>query len=1159
MNLKQPYSRDNYIRFLRDSFLTDTLKISAEKLKPEISTKYIKDVYRLGKDADLDLSIFEIRHDSEYDPRVSLSKETFRLMSQYGMRKALAVYTSPRSENYRLSFITIDISLDGAKVKRTYSNPRRYSYFLGPEAKTRTPEQFLIKKGRVKDHDDLQSRFSVEVVNKEFYKSIAEKFTELVGGQRKIKSKIEKFRRKLKLPSVDENSAQVYQEFTVRLIGRLVFCWFLKMKKSDAGIPLISDDVLSLEAAKNTSGYYQNVIEKLFFEVLNTPFDERRAVFKKEPFKSIPFLNGGLFNPHDKDYYKTDGLGVSKYLNTLSVPDTWLREFIEILETYNFTVDENTSVDIDLSVDPEMLGRIFANLLAEINPETGESARKATGSFYTPRPIVEYMVDESLKQYLTTKTNIDEEKIIKLLSYDSWGDEDHIELSEREKQIIVDALDKLKILDPASGSGAFPIGILNKMLVILQKVDQDSKMWLDRQLGKIEVPALRTEVKRKLESENVDYIHKLGIIQNSIYGVDIQPIAVELSKLRCFLSLIVDAKVKDDEDNRGIQPLPNLEFKFVAANTLIGLPGKPQQGELLNVDEEIAKLEELRRLYFTAFGEDKKNIEREFKKTQKELVKNYFKKKAKDERAVKIANWNPFSDDASDWFDPEWMFGLPVHSGDGGFDIVIGNPPYMQLQKNSGKLSKLYKHKGYETFETTGDIYVLFYELGFKILKPKGILTYITSNQWMRVNYGKSLRKFLSKLNPLILVNLGPKVFHSATVDTNIFIGEKANNDNQLKGLILKNINEIEKLQKNDFHDMHDLDDSAWFISDYITQKIRKTINNKGTPLKEWKLNIYRGVLTGLNDAFVIDDIKRDQLVNQDRYSEEIIKPLLRGRDIQRYVAEWNGGYVISTFPSLKLNIDKYKAVKEYLEGFLPILKQTGEIFKNNEGNKVRTRKKTNNKWFETQDQIGFVNEFKKEKIIWKRIGSIIRFAYSDKEIYCLDSTCIATGEKIKYLTAYLNSKLGIYQLLNSAPKTGMGDVIISVQALEPLPVYHPNQIEEEYFKRLVDYILFMKSRKLTDVKEKLIPVYFEQIIDGMIYDLYFNEILKQHDREIIKHLEQLPTINDNINSSQNLDIVKSVFDRFNDNNHPIRNNLFYLDSIPEIRMIEGKNENNRY
>jgi len=359
------------------------------------------------------------------------------------------------------------------------------------------------------------------------------------------------------LPSGQDHEA--LQRFAVRLIGRIVFCWFLKKKKSDKNkIALVQEDILSVQAIEKNNNYYHKVLEPLFFEVLNTEIEERKEFIKEdEKWKNVPFLNGGLFDPNlHQDFYEIDeNLNRSKYENTLKVPDERLKELFEIFETYNFTIDENTSVDIDLSVDPEMLGRIFENLLAEINPQTEKTARKATGSYYTPRPIVEYMVDESLIQYLITKLSplerggsdlsesgcvtALEQKIRNLLNYTI----EDSSLNDEETEQVIDALDEIKILDPACGSGAFPMGILQKMLLILEKVDPDSMNWLIRQLDKISNPAVKKAVEEELMNKDWKYIHKMGIIQNAIYGVDIQPIAVELSKLRFSLQLLLMKKL----------------------------------------------------------------------------------------------------------------------------------------------------------------------------------------------------------------------------------------------------------------------------------------------------------------------------------------------------------------------------------------------------------------------------------------------------------------------------------------------------------------------------------------------------------------------------------------------------------------------------------------
>ena len=270
------------------------------------------------------------------------------------------------------------------------------------------------------------------------------------------------------------------------------------------------------------------------------------------------------------------------------------------------------------------------------------------------------MTEKTEKEYCQINNQKDiDDKLNRLLSYGDW----EIDLTETEKDSIIDALDRAKIIDPACGSGAFPMGILHKMLLILQKIDPESKQWLSKKLARIDNEILRKELEKKLKTENWDYVHKLGIIQNSIYGVDIQPIAVEISKLRFFLSLIVDEKIDDDKPNRGVVPLPNLEFKFVAANSLIGLP--KAEGGLAESHKDIEILRKFRDTYFTSYGDEKRDIEEQFLETQKRMFEHSLDWQTTRSQTYKLSEWNPFSDEASSWFDPEWMFGVRD-----GFDIV---------------------------------------------------------------------------------------------------------------------------------------------------------------------------------------------------------------------------------------------------------------------------------------------------------------------------------------------------------------------------------------------------------------------------------------------------------------------------------------------------------
>ncbi len=757
MNFKDSYHRDDFLLFLKD--LIPGIAKDVRPVSLGSGYKAIKNAIFLGSSDELDLSIFELKIEGKAEKKIFHAKEGFRLMKEYQAFKALAVYFSEEDRNWRLSLMQMTPErTENGKTTQKFSNPRRYSFYLGPQAKTKTPENFLIKKGVVKDFEDLLSRFSVEVVNKEFYKEIAKFFRRLVGGDVKLGSNLDHFEQEMTLPSVDKTDHNTYQEFAVRLIGRVIFCWFLKQKKSSEGISLLSDEFLSTKAVELNDNYYHNILERIFFEILNKPLNQRNPEFSNT-YGKIPYLNGGLFDPHNDDFYENQPNWA------LKIPDDWFLKLFEILETYNFTIDENTVLDADLSIDPEMLGRIFENLLAEINPETGESARKSTGSYYTPRPIVEYMVDQSLVQYLLSKTRVSEEKIKALISVDELDDELY-PLIDQEKQKIIAALDEVKIIDPACGSGAFPIGILQKIVFVLGKIDQNGQLWFEKKTEDLD-PLLKEDFKKKFANENFDYIRKTGVIRDSIYGVDIQPIAVEVSKLRCFLTLIVDEDIDENAENRGIKPLPNLEFKFVAANTLIDLPGSGASDGRINLFEDdsgINQLKKLRDQYFVSNGYDKERIKSKFKDIQREMFKNQIGKGGQGTMTMALAAWNPFADESSSWFDPEWMFGTK------NFDVVIANPPYeTSRSKGISEQEKKYLQNNYETAEDKFDYYVFFIEKSAKISKPLGVVCLITPSTYLTKPLSKKIRSFLLRNKILDIKEFKGLVFQ-AVVPTAIII-----------------------------------------------------------------------------------------------------------------------------------------------------------------------------------------------------------------------------------------------------------------------------------------------------------------------------------------------------------------------------------------------------
>ncbi len=772
--LEQPYNKDLFEEFLK-GFLPDFVKDDRPVRTQENSI--LTEVRQLGISKDTNLAILEAQcEETDSKKRIAITQAAFKVLRDHGIRNAVIAFHDG-ADQWRLSLLTSTLELIEGKVIKKDSNPRRYSYLLGVGAKTRTPHKYLIEKGRVSDIKSLQERFSVEVVNKQFYESIAELFTKLVGGERGRT----RHAGLLKInDQINQNSE--HQEFAVRLIGRIIFSWFLKEKKSTAGVPIIPEELLSLSAVTAHRDFYHSILEPLFFELLNKRAGNRHEALRRMPFSTVPYLNGGLFSPQYDDYYQQNSLTGGGNTDIVSIPDNWFTELFTVLEQYNFTVDENTSYDVDLSIDPEMLGRIFENLLAEINPETGESARKSTGSFYTPREIVDYMVDNSLREYLKSKTGIDEKKLQAIIS---WGQEDDTEhpLSDVDKKKIVDTLATLTILDPACGSGAFPIGLLQKVVYVLQQADEKAEIWLENQLKYVNSPELRRDIEEKYKNENYDWLRKLGVIRESIFGVDIQAVATEIAKLRCFLTLIIEEEVDDTKENRGIRPLPNLDFKFVTANSLKGLPDSFTQAQApsMNLFEDSSHIEQLKSIrnqYFSADANERSRLQVGFKDLQLSMFRSRVASGgATSDLYNVLSDWNPFSHEKTEWFDSEWMFGLD------GFDIVIANPPYVGFgSRGANKVTSNEIETIKKAFPNSAEykinLYPLFMELAIRLSNSGGIQCYIVPDSFLLGKYFSKIRKYILKsANILSLVLFNGSVFGAVVGFSVVYVMRKGSEE----------------------------------------------------------------------------------------------------------------------------------------------------------------------------------------------------------------------------------------------------------------------------------------------------------------------------------------------------------------------------------------------
>ena len=936
----------------------------------------------------------------------------------------------------------------------------------------------------------------------------------------------------------DENRTLKPEEHVIRLITRLLFIWFIKEKG------LVTDelfnkaqiqDLLKEGDFDNDDSYYRAVLQNLFFATLNTEIDKRkfstvgyatnrdfsRYRYKnqmREPdkllemFGETPFINGGLFDCLDsweatgEESYRIDCFSDNQY-KKLSIPNRLFFDtqqgLIPLLEHYKFTVEENTPIEQEVALDPELLGRVFENLLAAYNPETGATVRKQTGSYYTPRPIVDYMVEEALVATLSQKCDptdgdakLWDERLHYLLDYAQAFDDASEWFDDAETDGIVRAISELKVLDPAVGSGAFPMGMLHKLTLALRRLDPDNNRWeqlqKERALQRAEVAfdtqddeARREELVEIDETfkryRDSDFGRKLYLIQNSIFGVDIQPVACQIAKLRFFISLAIEQAPEQKAENFGIKPLPNLETRFIAANTLICLKA---QGTLTsNTAQDLEQaLRDNREQHFHATTRQRKRAcKQKDEKLRAELATELKRFGMPADDAERIARWDPYDQNATtDWFDSEWMFGITE-----GFDVVIGNPPYIQLQKEGGRLGNLYQDVGFKTFIRTGDIYCLFYEKANQLLKSNGYVCFITSNKWMRAGYGKKLRDYFGTLTqPIQLLDMGPDVF-DATVDTNILLFQNTIVDDSTDfravsigtGFDKQTSNIAQYLMNNGATMEMPAKGEPWAILSSAELDLKRKIEDVGIPLKDWDISINYGVKTGCNEAFIIDETKREQLIKEDPNSAEIIKPQLRGRDIKRYYARPSGLYILATGYDLDIP-KKYPAIYNHLEAI-------GEQM---ESGKIRTRGKG---LFDRDDQgvnwwnlraCAYYSEFDNEKIVYPETTHSANFFYDSGEFF-LDKTCfMITGSDLKILVGLLSSTLMTfaYKRYCSGTVLGAKGYQYNKHALEKLPVAKIPASQQQSFITLVNQIL---AAKHTDPEADTSDL--EDEIDKLVYELY--------------------------------------------------------------------------
>jgi hypothetical protein len=1093
---------------------------------------------------------------------------------------ALAFFYNKNQVDYRFSFIAKEASIDletGELIKGE-TKPKRYTYLLGGNEACTTPAKRMLvladkkEKGEV-NINQLKEVFSVEALNKDFfktYKAHYEKFWKYLADENNP------FRAKLidTEKETKDKEEKPIRDFVKKLLGRIVFLQFLE-KKGWMGVPVelrITNDGITnewtgghprfmyqlFEDFNKPEKFHSQCLTKLFFETLNTkrPNDifEVKGLNGTLNGSRVPYLNGGLFEPEK-----------NKATLDIDFPADFFKELLDFFDQYNFTIDENSPDDHEVGIDPEMLGHIFENLLED---------NRDKGAFYTPKEIVQYMCKESLIQYLlnTFQEQKDIEQFIRFHIVSPF-------LAEKENaQLINQKLDDIKVCDPAIGSGAFPIGMLQEIF--------EAKRFI--------YPYLKTN--QDFKPAEV----KKNIIQNSIYGVDLEKGAVDIAQLRFWLSLVVD--------ELNPHPLPNLDYKIMQGNSLLESFEGVDLIKMGKTKSDVQIVEPERDL----FGNMKENqmkmtfSKRETTEKIQQLIKRFFSiEKAEDKKAIRdeinqlvlqhieynielreiqlnrfineAGNPKNLSKNAKKKYDgyvadlnkiqatkanllkiqetderPYFLWHLYFMDvfEQGGFDVMIGNPPYIQLQK-MGKETDILQEAGFETFARTGDIYCLFYEKGFDLLKKnEGVLSYITSNSWMKTKYGEPLRKFfIEKTNPIKLLNFeDTQIFPSATVEVNILISKKQPNSKKTESVALKQ-DAIRKTIHKYFEEnnirLDSLDNSEWVILSKNDHLIKKHIEEVSTPLNSYNLQISRGIITGLNEAFIISESNKIELEKADPKSKFLFKKFLGGRDIHKYKVDWNNEWLIYShsdisekdFPNIIQHLTPFKdSLVARRGGMNP---KTGEV---------------PYKWWQLQVDYyssGTYRNYELPKIMWAELSDKQKFTFDDTGIFPNKTIFIITGELIKPLLTVLNSKVTLWFFNQTSTTSGMGTTIWSKYKVEQLPIPRSLVQYSEFLETIAEYLIYLNDPKqepvLSTISNEVVSQVFEDLVNMMVYELYFEEEMKAKEIDVLQFVtdKAFPNISDMENAEKKA-IIQKVYYELQQKDNPIRNRILVASSRSE-------------
>ncbi|WP_148288410.1 Eco57I restriction-modification methylase domain-containing protein [Prochlorothrix hollandica] len=1164
--------------------------------------QYIKDAYknqvrqqkRIGQYVDpegntIDILVVRLHQPMSLDRARTMQRNFIaQYLQDRGQKEAaLVAYYTDGSTDWRFSLVRLDYRLelqkDGTyKPKKEVTAARRSSFLVGETEPNHTAQQqllpLLLNDRQNPTLDQLEAAFNIESVTREFFEQYKSLFL-------RLRDEIEALLATDPVIANDFTQKQIEPaNFAKKLLGQTVFLYFLQKKGwlgLEPGQPwgsgpkdflrrLLEPDQVPKVQYDN---FFNDVLEPLFYQALAV--DRGSAALYELPGCSqpckIPFLNGGLFEPIGGYDWQTT--------NILIANET-IAKILDTFDRYNFTVREDEPLDKEVAVDPEMLGKVFENLL-EV------SDRKSKGAFYTPREIVHYMCQESLINYLDTTINRQAVELVPpsvqqtsllvtppsgqmLLTQEDYcervprGDLERLirqgeRAIENDAQVVQKgtetstyqfrvpqsvrtyaadldrALAAIRICDPAIGSGAFPVGMMQEIVKAREVLT--TYLTLTPSPPTPLPSGERGAGSPQGEGRNA-YAFKRHAIQSSIYGVDIDSGAVDIAKLRLWLSLVVD-----EENYESIKPLPNLDYKIVCGNSLLSV-----EKNLFN-HQVFADLEQRKQEYFEETNAERKAALRTAINTLIQTITNQ-----------------------DQTFDFEVYFSEVLQQR-GGFDVVIGNPPYVRQEQIKHLKDDLKKQ--YECFTGTADLYVFFYEQGLKLLREQGVLTYISSNKWFRAAYGKKLRQFITSQTQLQqIIDFGDAPVFAAIAYPTIVITQKGKPEAQSfqalnweKG---QSISQFETVVQSQSFTMPQtaLTAEGWQFADATVLNLLEKLRKAGTPLGEYVNNrFYRGVVTGFNEAFVVDRATRDKLIAEHPSSAEVLKPFLRGRDVKRWTVDYADLWLLFIPWHFPLHNDSTiegvseKAEKAFKQQY-PAIYNHLLNYKTELSNRNKAETGIRYEWYALQRCAAtYWQEFERSKIILGRFMDKPTFAFDRAQFFHNDALYMISGVT-EYVVAVLNSSISWWFLRQICTDLQNGYLQAFRKDLFQIPIPPASAQDKAVIETLVDYVLYLTTQ-LKDIPshgkhlrtvadDKLMRSYFEQIVDVVVMELYLPEELHTHNKYFMRYLlqENLPSL-DELKDNK-MASLRLIFQRLFDRKHPIREGIFFLDSVPVVRIIRG-------